>query len=72
MRDLSRSDFVVEDDGTIVLLELNTMPGMTPTSLYPEAAAAFGIGFERLCDLFVRGALARGARRINEPEPFPG
>ena len=33
LADLSRADFIVSDDGTITLLEVNTLPGMTPTSL---------------------------------------
>lgn len=60
-RDLSRADFVVGDDGDVVLLEVNTLPGMTPTSLYPDGAAAAGIEFPDLVERLVRGALARGA-----------
>ena len=37
LRDLSRADFVVTSDGDITLLEVNTLPGLTPTSLYPKA-----------------------------------
>src|SRR3954452_11092198 len=59
-RDLSRVDFVVEPGGRIVLLEVNTLPGMTPTSLYPDGAAAAGIPFEQLVAGLVRRALARG------------
>ena len=57
-RDLSRIDFVVEDDALIVL-EVNTLPGMTSTSLFPEAAAAAGLSFAELCDTLVRRAYAR-------------
>ena len=46
-RDLSRVDFVVPEHGEPVVLEVNTMPGMTPTSLYPDAAKAHGISFKR-------------------------
>jgi D-alanine-D-alanine ligase len=42
-------------------LEVNTLPGMTPTSLYPDGAAALGIDFAQLVDLLVRTAHARGA-----------
>jgi D-alanine-D-alanine ligase len=62
LRDLSRADFLVTDDERIALLEVNTLPGMTPTSLYPDAAAAVGIGFPELVDLLVRSACARGIR----------
>jgi D-alanine-D-alanine ligase len=58
-RDLSRADFVVTDDGSPYLLEVNTLPGMTPTSLYPDGARAAGIPFEELVAYFVRRALAR-------------
>jgi D-alanine-D-alanine ligase len=58
---LSRADFIVTSDNRIVLLEVNTLPGMTPTSLYPDGAAALGIDFAQLVDLLVRTAHARGA-----------
>lgn len=59
-RDLSRADFVVTEAGQPVLLEVNTIPGMTPTSLYPDAARAAGISFEELVAYLVERALARG------------
>ena len=40
---------IVTDGGEPVILEINTVPGMTETSLLPKAAAAAGIGFEELC-----------------------
>ncbi|MBQ5360319.1 MAG: D-alanine--D-alanine ligase, partial [Lachnospiraceae bacterium] len=55
----SRSDFMVTDDGTVYFLEVNTLPGMTPTSLVPQEAAAVGIGYEDLCELIVEGAFDR-------------
>lgn len=58
-RDLSRVDFVVPDRGEPVLLEVNTLPGMTPTSLYPDAAKAAGVPFAELVAHLVRRALAR-------------
>jgi D-alanine-D-alanine ligase len=67
-RDLSRVDFIVGDsksgDWPMTILEINTLPGMTPTSLYPEAAAAAGIGFPELVDKLVRQAAARPRRSI--------
>ena len=59
LRDLSRADFIVSDDGEIRLLEINTMPGMTPTSLYPDGARAAGYDFESLVDALVRSAFRR-------------
>jgi D-alanine-D-alanine ligase len=47
-----------------VLLEVNTLPGMTPTSLFPDAAAAAGTPFPALVDALVRSAAARGARAM--------
>jgi D-alanine-D-alanine ligase len=58
-RHLSRSDFVVTGDGRIALLEVNTMPGMTPTSLYPDAARHGGYPFDTLVAAFVADALGR-------------
>ncbi|MFU8816424.1 MAG: D-alanine--D-alanine ligase family protein [Pseudomonadales bacterium] len=60
LRDLSRADFLVTESNGIVLLEVNTLPGMTPTSLFPDGAAALDIGFPSLMDKLVRSALARG------------
>jgi D-alanine-D-alanine ligase len=45
----SRIDFLLEDDGTPWCLEINTIPGMTATSLLPKAAAAVGLAFPQLC-----------------------
>ncbi|HSG91087.1 MAG TPA: D-alanine--D-alanine ligase [Pseudomonadales bacterium] len=66
-RDLSRADFVLGHDGRIVLLEVNTLPGMTPTSLYPEGAAALGHDFPALTALLVHNALTRGPDRELAP-----
>lgn len=60
-RDLSRADFVVPTVGDPVLLEVNTMPGMTPTSLYPDAAKAIGLTFEALVAHLVQRALDRAS-----------
>lgn len=60
-RDLSRADFVYSTEGP-VLLEVNTLPGMTPTSLYPDAARAEGISFEALMGELCQSAIRRGPR----------
>lgn len=49
----SRADFIVTQDGTPYFLEINTLPGMTPTSLVPQEAAAAGISYEELCQTIV-------------------
>ena len=59
LRDLSRSDFILTDDNQITLLEVNTLPGMTPVSLFPEGAAGLGYAFTDLVELLVRKAHAR-------------
>jgi D-alanine-D-alanine ligase len=58
-RGVSRTDFRWDDSrglAGLVLLETNTQPGMTPTSLSPEQAAACGIGFGALCRWMVEDA----------------
>jgi D-alanine-D-alanine ligase len=58
-QDLSRTDFIIRNDGSPVILETNTLPGMTDQSLYPKAAAASGIPFADLVDQLVKMAKAR-------------
>ena len=59
----SRADFIVTPDGTPYFLEINTLPGMTPTSLVPQEAAAVGMSYEDLCERIVQESLkARGAK----------
>ena len=55
----ARIDFRMSDDATFYCLEANTLPGMTQTSLIPQAAAAAGIDFPELCDRIVHLALER-------------
>ncbi len=62
-RGASRCDFRYDDTagepGRLVLLEINTQPGLTPTSLLPEQAAHLGIDFPRLCAWMVENAACR-------------
>ena len=62
-RHLSRADLIVDPDGRPWLLEIDTCPGMTVTSLVPMAAAAAGIDFGELCERIVQLALRDGAGR---------
>lgn len=57
-RHLSRADFIVTGDDQITLLEVNTMPGMTPTSLYPDAARHAGYTFDSLVTALTSNALS--------------
>ena len=66
LSDLSRTDFLVNDAGEVALLEVNTIPGMTPTSLYPDAASAIGIDFPLLVRKLVQSAWDR-KKAGNEP-----
>ena len=45
-----RADFILSDDGRFYCLEVNALPGMTPTSLLPQEAAAAGISYDELCN----------------------
>ena len=53
----ARADFIVTQDGTPYFLEINTLPGMTPTSLLPQEAAAVGIDYNSLCQRIVEASL---------------
>jgi D-alanine-D-alanine ligase len=63
LRDYSRSDFIVTADQRPYLLEINSLPGLTPVSLVPDACAAIGISFESLIDRLVGYARARADLR---------
>ncbi len=58
-RDYGRVDVMVRANGDPVVLEVNTLPGMTETSLLPKAAAAAGIGYAELCQRMLDLALHR-------------
>ncbi len=52
----SRSDFIVGEDGP-VWIEINTIPGLTPTSLYPQEAQCAGISYKEMVRAFVEFAM---------------
>lgn len=60
-RGVSRTDIIMDGDSMCVL-EVNTIPGMTPTSLLPEAARVAGISFGKLLDMLVDYALEEGSQ----------
>ncbi|GBF34959.1 D-alanine--D-alanine ligase [Desulfocucumis palustris] len=58
-RGLARVDFILDPEGKAYILEVNTIPGMTETSLYPDSARAAGIEFDDLAERLVNFALER-------------
>jgi D-alanine-D-alanine ligase len=63
LNDLSRADFIVTAEHEIFLLEVNSLPGMTPTSLFPDGARAMGLSFPALMDALVESAVRRHRAR---------
>jgi len=55
----SRTDFLVPEEGAPVILETNTLPGMTSTSLFPDGARAVGIDYPELVETFIELAITR-------------
>lgn len=60
LKSYARMDYIMSGDGEIYCLEANTLPGMTPTSLLPQEAAAAGMDFGQLCEEIVRMVHSRG------------
>ena len=58
-RDFARADFLADSLGRAVFLELNTLPGMTETSLLPKTAAAAGLNFNMLVERLLQPAIQR-------------
>jgi D-alanine-D-alanine ligase len=53
---VARADLLLGENGDAIALEINSVPGMTATSLIPKAAAAMGITFPDLCEMILNGA----------------
>jgi len=68
LRDFSRIDFMVDRAGAPMVLEANTLPGLTGTSLLPQSAAACGIEFGTLCEAICSGALRRAREQSGSPK----
>ncbi len=64
LRDYSRTDFIVSQEGRPYILEINSLPGLTPTSTMPDACNAVGIGYDALIDRLLGYALARNGERV--------
>jgi D-alanine-D-alanine ligase len=56
----ARADFILDENGVDYCLEVNTLPGMTSTSLVPKVAKAAGISFEELIDRIIKTSLSSG------------
>jgi D-alanine-D-alanine ligase len=56
---LARVDFFYQEDGQIIINELNTMPGFTPTSVFPTLWAEKGVSYTQIIDELIKGALTR-------------
>ncbi|CAM5610126.1 D-alanine--D-alanine ligase OS=Streptomyces glaucescens OX=1907 GN=ddl PE=3 SV=1 [Streptomyces glaucescens] len=56
---LVRADFFLTEDGEFVINEINTMPGFTPISMYPQMWQAGGVGYPELVDRLIQAALRR-------------
>ena len=59
---LARVDFFLRADGELIVNEVNTMPGFTPISMFPEVWAASGVDYPTLVDRLIRTALRRAGR----------
>lgn len=57
LKNYARMDFMMSEEGEIFCLEANTLPGMTPTSLLPQEAAAEGVSYGELCEKIIESAL---------------
>lgn len=64
-RDFSRADVILLPDGTFYFLEVNTMPGLTATSLLPKSASCVGLDFAQLTRAMITPAIERFRRQRN-------
>ena len=61
-RDYGRVDIILDEAGEACVLEVNTLPGMTATSLLPKAAAAAGLSYAQLCQRMIELAMERSPK----------
>jgi D-alanine-D-alanine ligase len=59
LKSYSRADFIYDENGDFWFLEINTLPGMTPTSLVPQEAAVVGYSYGDLCEKVIETSLRK-------------
>jgi D-alanine-D-alanine ligase len=69
LRDFSRTDFRLDPDDVPQCLEVNTLPGLTATSLLPQSAAAAAIPFSDLCEAICEAAMCRSPTKEQSEHP---
>lgn len=60
----SRVDFIINEDNQPIILEVNTLPGMTPTSLFPDSALEVGWSYDDLIEKFVEITLTKNPKKV--------
>ena len=55
----ARPDFLMDEDGRLYCVEINTLPGLTPASLLPKSAAETGLSYNEFCELVVNESLKK-------------
>ncbi len=70
-RDISRSDFIIPQNGEPIFSEINNLPGMTPTSLFPDGARHAGIEFEELICRLIDHAMLRKEKQFDKNKYWP-
>ena len=68
-RDFARVDFMISEDGHPFFLEINTLPGLTTTSLLPKSASCSGYDFSMLAEKLLSGAKTRFMEMHHLVEP---
>lgn len=69
-RDFARVDFILNQDGKAYFLEINTIPGLTPTSLLPKSASCAGYNFDQLCKKLIEPAWNRLLQKTGQVHNF--
>jgi D-alanine-D-alanine ligase len=65
---MARIDFFLREDGSLIVNEVNTLPGFTNISMYPKVMEALGISYSELVDRLIRHALARAGLKAEKAE----